>query len=102
MIDAPDVWLSSLEVGGPVPLGQSTYEPLSLEESISNGSEVDATAGRVILTFALPDGTTQTAEVYGGRFLIHQDANGTVHLILSLPLARLAGRLETRWRTAGE
>ncbi|HLJ93557.1 MAG TPA: sigma 54-interacting transcriptional regulator [Gemmataceae bacterium] len=34
MIDAPDIWLSSLEAGGPVPLVQqpAAYEPLPLEE----------------------------------------------------------------------
>jgi Nif-specific regulatory protein len=34
MIDAPDVWLSSLEAGGPLPLvpQERTYQPLSLEE----------------------------------------------------------------------
>jgi transcriptional regulator with GAF, ATPase, and Fis domain len=34
MLDAPDAWLSSLEVGGPVPLVQEAtpYQPLSLED----------------------------------------------------------------------
>jgi Nif-specific regulatory protein len=34
MLDAPDVWLSSLEVGGPMPLAHEAapYQPLSLEE----------------------------------------------------------------------
>jgi Nif-specific regulatory protein len=34
MIDAPDIWLSSLEASGPLPLVQQplTYEPMSLEE----------------------------------------------------------------------
>lgn len=34
MIDAPDIWLSSLEASGPVPLVQQpiAYEPMSLEE----------------------------------------------------------------------
>jgi Nif-specific regulatory protein len=34
MIDAPDIWLSSLEAGGPAPLAAAgpTYSPLSLDE----------------------------------------------------------------------
>jgi Nif-specific regulatory protein len=34
MIDTPDVWLSSLEAGGPMPLAEQTaaYQPVSLEE----------------------------------------------------------------------
>src|SRR5204862_8012113 len=33
MIDAPDVWLSTLEVGGPMPAGQpGTYEAASLAD----------------------------------------------------------------------
>ena len=34
MLDASDVWLSSLEVGGPVPLMQeaAVYKPVALEE----------------------------------------------------------------------
>jgi transcriptional regulator with GAF, ATPase, and Fis domain len=33
-LDAPDIWLSSLEVGGPVPLTQETaaFQPVSIEE----------------------------------------------------------------------
>jgi DNA-binding NtrC family response regulator len=34
MLDASDIWLSSLEATGPVPLvqGEATYEPLAIEE----------------------------------------------------------------------
>ena len=34
VIDAPDVWLSSLEAGGPLPLAaqESAFQPVSLEE----------------------------------------------------------------------
>ena len=33
-LDAPDIWLSSLEAGGPVPMVQdnAVYEPLSIED----------------------------------------------------------------------
>ena len=32
-IDAPDIWLSSLEIGGPAPLENgAAFEPLPLEE----------------------------------------------------------------------
>jgi Nif-specific regulatory protein len=34
MLDAPDIWLSSLEAGGPVPTAQeaAAYEAFSIEE----------------------------------------------------------------------
>ncbi len=50
------------------------------------GTEVDATAGRVLITVATPQGGTQSAEVYGGRFRVHQDSSGVTHFILTLPL----------------
>ena len=66
--------------------GTSTFSPLSGSISIPDGSEVDATAGRVLITAATPTGKTVTAEVYGGRFRVHQDSSGETHLILTLPL----------------
>ncbi len=46
--------------------------------------------GHVLITVATPPtpGQTQSAEVYGGRFLIQQDHTppGETHLVLSLPL----------------
>lgn len=61
--------------------------PLSAASSISDGSEVDATNGRVIITVATPAGV-ESAEAYGGRFVLHQDHTGSdeTHFVLSLPL----------------
>jgi hypothetical protein len=56
------------------------------EGPVRVGSEVDATNGRVTLTFATPGGGIQTTELYGGRFLVTQSANGIVIFTLSLPL----------------
>jgi hypothetical protein len=68
--------------------GTSKFVHLSATSTIPNGSEVDATNGRVLITVATPTGQTQSAEVYGGRFIIQQDhsAAGETHLVLSLPL----------------
>jgi hypothetical protein len=68
------------------PKGTSIFVPLSGSTSIPDGSEVEATNGRVVITVATPKGGTATAEVYGGRFRIHQDSSGETHFILTLPL----------------
>jgi hypothetical protein len=66
--------------------GTSTFNPLSGSTSIPDGSEVDATNGRVLITVATPNGQTASAEVYGGRFRVHQDSSGVTHFTLTLPL----------------
>jgi hypothetical protein len=67
--------------------GTSSFVRLASSIGLSDGSEVDATKGRVLITAAtLKAGQTVSAEVYGGRFRIHQDANGETHFILTLPL----------------
>jgi hypothetical protein len=66
--------------------GTSLYAPLGPGTLISDGSEIEATNGRVRLTVSLPDGKTQTAEAFGGRFLIEQEANGFTKLVLTLAL----------------
>jgi hypothetical protein len=68
--------------------GTSKSVVLSGASTIPDGSEVDATHGRVLLTVAVPGGKIQSAEVYGGRFVVHQDRRGAgeTHLRLSLPL----------------
>ena len=67
--------------------GTSRFVPLSAASSIPDGSAVDATNGRVIITVATPAGT-ESAEAYGGRFVLHQDHTGNdeTHFVLSLPL----------------
>ncbi len=79
---------ASLSVGSVTirPKGTSTFVPLSGSTSISDGSEVDATNGRVVITAATPTGKTVSAEVYGGRFRVHQTSSGETVFILTLPL----------------
>jgi hypothetical protein len=69
--------------------GTSKFIPFSSTSTIPDGSEVEATNGHVLITVAtLTPGKTQTAEVWGGRFLIHQEhtGSGETRFILSLPL----------------
>jgi hypothetical protein len=66
--------------------GTSTFIPLSSSTSIPDGSEIDATNGRVTITVASPNGGTVSAEVYGGRFRIHRDSGGETHFTLTLAL----------------
>jgi hypothetical protein len=74
--------------------GTSSFVPLSGASTIPDGSEVDATNGRALITAAnTTSGQTQSAKIYGGRLLIRQDrANtGMTHLILSQPLTGCRG-----------
>jgi hypothetical protein len=66
--------------------GTSTFAPISGSTSVPDGSEIDATNGRVTITAASANGGTVSAEVYGGRFRVHQDRNGETHLTLTLAL----------------
>jgi IPT/TIG domain/Divergent InlB B-repeat domain len=66
--------------------GSAQFVVISAEENIPAESEVDATNGRVTVTAATRGGGTQSAEVYGGRFSIRQDASGEVHFLLTLVL----------------
>jgi hypothetical protein len=68
--------------------GTTKFVPLSSTSTIPDGSEVEATNGHILITVATPNGHTETAEVWGGRFLIHQEhaGSGETHFILSLPL----------------
>jgi hypothetical protein len=54
--------------------------------TLPDGSEVDATHGVVMVTVLTPDGKAVSAELYGGRFRIHQDRSGETHFVLTLPL----------------
>ena len=68
--------------------GTSKFVSLSGTSTIPDGSEVEATHGHALITVATSDGKTQSAEVWGGRFLIHQERTGSgeTRFILSLPL----------------
>jgi hypothetical protein len=67
--------------------GSSRFVALSTAGSIPDGSEVEATNGRVIVTVATSTGT-ESAEVYGGRFAVEQEHTGSdeTRFVLSLPL----------------
>jgi hypothetical protein len=68
--------------------GSSRFVVLAGVVSIPDGSELDATHGRVAVTAATPaPGQTTSAEVYEGRFVIHQDRTAITRLTLSLPLS---------------
>jgi hypothetical protein len=79
-------------IGGKVSVrlkGTTRFVLFSGTGSIPDGSEVEATQGRVLITVATrTPGQTQSAEVYGGRFLIRQDdrSSGETRLTLTLPL----------------
>jgi hypothetical protein len=69
--------------------GTDTFVSLSGSAGIPNGSEVDATDGRVLITVATGHaGSTASAEVYEGIFTFHQTggAHALARLTLSLPL----------------
>jgi hypothetical protein len=65
--------------------GSASFVPLT-EARVPLGSELDATNGRVTPLFVVTNGTTQTAEVFGGRFFVAQSTSGAVTFTLSLPL----------------
>jgi Big-like domain-containing protein len=66
--------------------GTATFGPLSGSTSIPNESEVDATRGWIGITVATAKGGTASAELYGGRFRVHQDRTGRTRFILTLAL----------------
>jgi hypothetical protein len=70
--------------------GSTSFAPFSGSGPLRDGSEIDATHGRVLVTVRTPEGTLVSAEVFGGRFRIHQDKNGETHFILTLPLTGCA------------
>ena len=80
---APPVLASSSDltpVAGTVTItlpNGSTFTPTS-STNIPLGSTIDAQSGTVSLTFALPNGTTQTGQFYDGEFVLTQSKDGTV------------------------
>jgi hypothetical protein len=65
--------------------GAATFTPLALGSELPVGTEIDATAGTLSLTAALPSGATQTGKFGGGRFKLRQDKRGYVDLFLRGP-----------------
>jgi hypothetical protein len=75
--------------------GTDEFVSLSGSAGIPNGSEVDVTHGRALITVAsAKPGHTAHAEVYGGVFEFDQDraAHALAHLTLSLPLTGCRSR----------
>ena len=68
--------------------GSHRFVPLRSTGSVPNGSEVEATNGHVLITEATPSGKTESAEVYGGRFVVDQEqkSRAATRFTLSLPL----------------
>lgn len=62
--------------------GRSGFVPLELGSQLPVGTEVDASAGSLALTAALPSGATETGYFGGGRFKLGQDRRGYVDLYL--------------------
>lgn len=83
-------------LGGTVtvrPAGTTVFVPLTGTVSVPDGSELDTSHGRVLVTAATANpGQTRSAEAYTGRFVIHQErsAHAETHLTLSLPLSGCA------------
>jgi hypothetical protein len=78
--------------------GTNTFVSLSGSTGIPNGSEVDATDGRVLITVATGHaGLTASAEVYEGIFTFRQTggAHALARLTLSLPLTGCPRSLPT-------
>lgn len=74
--------------------GTNSFIPLSGASAIPDGSELDATNGQALITAATAmAGQTKSAEISGGRLLIHQERAGVgeTHLILSRPLTGCPG-----------
>ena len=70
--------------------GTRRFFRLRAGQLIPDGSEIDTTNGRVRLIVASnTHGGTSTAELYGGRFIVHQTRGVVPHTIfaLSLPLS---------------
>jgi legume-like lectin family protein len=69
--------------------GSTTFVPLSTATAIPLGSTIDARAGRLSLTVALPGGASESGQFYGGEFILTQTADGT--LVLTLTGGSFAG-----------
>ncbi len=63
--------------------GTHTFVNADTLPQIPVGAIVDATHGHVQLTFALPDGSTETDVLWGGEFRVGQSSSGAVNLALA-------------------
>ena len=81
----------------------SGFELLSGLRQIPVGTVVDATAGRVLVTTALPHGGSESAEFFAGEFTLTQRRNGVVIAILTgghVTICNGAHRAARRARTS--
>jgi hypothetical protein len=62
--------------------GSTEFEALTFGAELPVGTEVDASAGTLAITSALPSGATQTGWFRGGRFVFRQSKRGWVDLYL--------------------
>jgi hypothetical protein len=63
--------------------GSNTFTSVPQGTNVPIGSTVDAISGTVSITFALPDGTTETGEFYSGEFKLTQAPDGTAIPVLT-------------------
>jgi hypothetical protein len=80
------------------PKGSASFVALKTAGSIPDGSEINTTRGRARIATATPiSGQTQSAEVRGGRSVVHQDPTaGATEFSLSGPLAGCRRRAGSR------
>jgi hypothetical protein len=83
--------------------GTHRFVALNALTALPDGSEVDTTHGRVSIIAATPMGETQSAEAYGGLFVLHQEHTGAgqTRLTLSQPLTGCQQVLQLRGRASG-
>lgn len=62
--------------------GSAAFVSLRAGSEVPVGSEIDASAGSVALTSALPSGRIQSGQFGGGRFMVRQSRDGFVDLQL--------------------
>ena len=63
--------------------GSKTFTKLTGAVDLPLGSTIDARAGKVTLTVALPHGGTQTGQFYDGEFVLTQASSGMTILVLT-------------------
>lgn len=61
----------------------NTFIPLTELRNVPFGTLIDATSGHVTVTAALPGGSTEEGEFFGGEFLLTQRGNGVVLVTLA-------------------
>jgi streptogramin lyase len=65
--------------------GQARWTTLADGGSVTFDSQIDTTKGKLTFATALPDGTTQVAQMWGGVTAMRQSRDGTVDVYLAGP-----------------